>query len=63
MDHRDLADGNPSLVPGRFARGRVAHSFIGDASPLEVDWNTPAIYLNDDGTTEVAPLLAKAYST
>lgn len=53
IDHRDLADGNPSLVPGRFAKGRVAHNFIGDQSPLEVNWDTKVLYLTRKGRQTV----------
>lgn len=42
VDHRPH-DQIPSLVPGRNGRGRVAHWFIGGASPLEVDWTTEPI--------------------
>lgn len=39
VDHRS-EDENPSLVPGR--RGnRRAQYFIGDRSPLDIDWTTP----------------------
>lgn len=47
VDHRDLRDGNPSLVEGRHAAGRVAHSFIG-GSPLELDWETKVLYFRED---------------
>lgn len=60
VDHRDLADGNPSLVPGRWAKGRVAHEFIGEASPLDVDWNTGVMYLRQDGTTYTERLPVRA---
>lgn len=41
VDHR--VEGNPSLVPGRGnTPSRTAFRFIGDQSPLDVDWNTPA---------------------
>lgn len=41
VDHR-VGGENPSLVPGRGnAPSRTAHSFIGDTSPLDIDWNTP----------------------
>lgn len=52
VNHRDV-DENPSLVPGRFARGRVAHRFIGDGSPLEHRWDTRAMYLATDGRTRI----------
>lgn len=48
VNHRDAADGNPSLVPGRFAKGRTAHNFIGDTSPLEIDWASKVLYLRED---------------
>lgn len=39
VDHRDTPE-NPSLVPGRTASGRVAHTFIGASrSGLEIDWS------------------------
>jgi hypothetical protein len=43
VDHR-VGDENPSLVPGRGnSPSRVAFRFIGDRSPLEVDWRTDAV--------------------
>lgn len=56
VNHRDLADGNPSLVPGRFAAGRVAHNFIGDESPLDVNWETRALYMAQGGRLSVKEL-------
>jgi hypothetical protein len=48
IDHRDVSE-NPSLVPGRFARGRVAHRFLGDRDPGDVNWDTRLLYLRGDG--------------
>ena len=44
VDHRTGPD-HPSLIRDRRSpEGRVAHQFIGeDASPLDLDWNTPVI--------------------
>jgi len=43
VDHR-VGGENPSLVPGRGnAPSRTAFRFIGDESPLSIDWNTPAV--------------------
>lgn len=43
VDHR-VGQGNPSLVKGRSARAeRVALRFIGERSPLEVDWSTGSV--------------------
>lgn len=47
VDHRDLRDGNPSLVAGRYAAGRVAHSFI-EGSPLDLDWGGRVLYFRED---------------
>lgn len=38
VDHRP-GEVNPSLVPGRTSLNRVAQWFIGDGSPLEIDWS------------------------
>lgn len=43
VNHRS-GESNPSLIPGRDGRHRVAFAFIGDRSPLEVDWNTGALH-------------------
>jgi hypothetical protein len=43
VDHR-VGPQNPSLVPGRSAAaGRVAFAYIGDVSPLDIDWSTPPL--------------------
>lgn len=39
VEHRDGTE-NPSLVPGRASRGRVAHQWIGaQGSALDIDWS------------------------
>lgn len=44
VDHRE----SPSLVPGRGARGRVAHRFIGaETSALAIDYTGQALHLPD----------------
>jgi hypothetical protein len=46
VDHR-TGPKHPSLVPGRSSSpARTAHTFIGDASPLDVDWATDALKVN-----------------
>lgn len=43
VDHR-VGDENPSLVPGRSnAPSRTAFEFIGEQSPLDIDWHTPPV--------------------
>lgn len=44
VDHRPVAE-NPSLVEGRTGN-RTAHAFIGDGSPLDIDWSLPPVRLN-----------------
>lgn len=44
---------SPSLVPGRMAAGRVAHRFIGETSPLDVDWSRVPSEPTPLGTTLV----------
>jgi hypothetical protein len=44
VDHRPVAE-NPSLIPKRTGN-RQAHHFIGDLSPLEIDWEQPPLRLN-----------------
>lgn len=41
VDHRPV-DTNPSLIEGRTGN-RTAHHFIGDSSPLDIDWSVPPI--------------------
>lgn len=51
VDHRG-ADENPSLVPGRTGRTRVARRFLGtDRSALDLDWSKTAVEPDavDDG--------------
>lgn len=43
VDHRPVAE-NPSLVRGRTGN-RQAHWFIGERSPLEIDWGKPPVRL------------------
>jgi hypothetical protein len=52
VDHRDASE-NPSLIPGRWASGRVAHWFIGDYSPLKIDWETKALHMDRTGSAVI----------
>jgi hypothetical protein len=43
VNHR-VGPGNPSLVPGRGSSpARVAHNWIGDRSPFDIDWSGGAL--------------------
>lgn len=44
VDHRPVTE-NPSLIPKRTGN-RQAHCFIGDHSPLDIDWEQPPLQLN-----------------
>jgi hypothetical protein len=44
VQHR--TENNPSLVPGRTGKKRVAYEFIGDRSPLDLDWSGPVVSLS-----------------
>lgn len=47
VDHRVGPD-NPSLVPGRgHSDRRTAHAFIGEASPLDVNWGSDPLRVHD----------------